>query len=358
MNRCSRCIFPDTLPGVKLNAKGVCNYCESYTPITYQGEEKLLKVIEEAKAKKAKYDCLVPISGGRDSAYVLHTAKKYGLNILAVNYDNEFRSCSQVEKNVRNACEAVGVDLQMFKSKRDIARKIITQSVKASMNCGISSVFGSMCNACTYGFTAVTYLTAEKLNVPLIIWGSSKMEKTTHITGPALKAVLKGEKAPSLSRFHPKKLLLRYYDYLQRFEFPVPGNWKENIKVELPKLKNNNIREISLFDFLPWDRQAIKDTIINELGWKKPEHAKTTWRTDCKLEKLIAEYAYMNMFTCTKRCFGFHNMINESQMTREEALAVEESATSVLTDDLRELLRSELQLSAKEVDYIASFEHK
>ena len=73
MKRCTRCILPETFLGIEFDENGVCNYCLDYEPMKVYGEEAFEAVLSEYRNNGAKYDCLVPISGGRDSSY-LHVA--------------------------------------------------------------------------------------------------------------------------------------------------------------------------------------------------------------------------------------------------------------------------------------------
>jgi len=72
MRRCTRCILPETFPGIRFDEDGVCNYCLEYKPVNVLGEEALVKVLDGYRGKGREYDCIVPISGGRDSSFVLH----------------------------------------------------------------------------------------------------------------------------------------------------------------------------------------------------------------------------------------------------------------------------------------------
>ena len=74
MKRCSRCLLPETYPNIRYNEEGVCNYCLSYTPVEYKGEEKLEELLGFYRDRGVKYDydCVVGVSGGRDS-----TSKKF-----------------------------------------------------------------------------------------------------------------------------------------------------------------------------------------------------------------------------------------------------------------------------------------
>jgi len=126
-------------------------------------------------------------------------------------------------------------------------------------------------------------------------------------------------------------------------EFPVPGN----SVVAYPALKNKNIKEIRLFDYIVWDRNKITSTITKELGWEKPSGAISTWRIDCKLHHFM-NYCFFKMFGCSKDCFGYSNMINSGKMDRKDALRQEEQMLATCTRGIKELLRNEIGLTEKE----------
>ena len=91
MELCSRCIMPDNSPLISLADDGICNHCANHKAITYKGEEALIKILAETRNRKNKYDCIVNVSGGRDSAYtLLSLVKDYRMRVLAVNYANPF----------------------------------------------------------------------------------------------------------------------------------------------------------------------------------------------------------------------------------------------------------------------------
>jgi len=66
--KCTRCILPETFPGIKFDQSGVCNYCDSYKNIEVNGEQELQKRLSGYRNRGDKYDCIVPISGGRTAA--------------------------------------------------------------------------------------------------------------------------------------------------------------------------------------------------------------------------------------------------------------------------------------------------
>jgi hypothetical protein len=352
MNRCKRCIIPDTVPGITLDDEGICNLCRSYKPPQYMGEEALDELVASIKGKGEHYDCIVPISGGRDSSFVLYTAAaKLGLRVLAVNYDNEFRA-DQAIRNIRTAAGKLGVDLLEIGSKRNIATKIVRHEIRHVLPQGLPAIIMVLCIACSYGYKAVTYRMAVKYRVPLVIWGSSQVEKSEDTAVRAF-AEIQQRSGIAGSRSLFSKLFDWYYHLLQRIEFHVPGN---PILADRPVTLNNpNVKEISLFDYLPWDRHLIKETIMSKLDWRKPEDHVSTWRTDCILHDMVA-FCFVNPLGCSKACFGYSNMINSNQMTREEALAQEEAVSGRFSRSLELLLRDRIGLSGQEIERIKRLE--
>lgn len=96
IKRCNRCILPASLSNITFDENGVCNHCLKYEHdfknwdlIKDRREKEFIEILEKAKKLKRPYDCLVPLSGGKDSTYALYLATKvYGLKTLAVTLDN------------------------------------------------------------------------------------------------------------------------------------------------------------------------------------------------------------------------------------------------------------------------------
>ena len=93
---CSCCILNTTVTDIWFDENGECKYCkihdemEKLYPLGADLDEELQCLIKKIKSdgKNKKYDCIVRVSGGRDSTYTLLTAKKLGLRPLAVTFDN------------------------------------------------------------------------------------------------------------------------------------------------------------------------------------------------------------------------------------------------------------------------------
>ena len=350
MNRCTRCVMPDTVPGLTFDDAGVCDYCRDYRQEHYLGEGALELALAQARQSQGRYNCIVPLSGGRDSTFVLYTAKvSLGLRPLAVNYDNEFR-VPQAIVNMQTACNRLGVDLDVVRCRKDLASRIVKNEILSSVSFGKFS----MCRACCHGYKSAAYRAAQQHKTPAILWGESQAERTVHMTEKAF-AGIRSERSPFLKLLRSSFYTAEYYALLQRLEMRVPGH--SLLNRGFPVLPDGRIKQLRLFDYLRWDSRIISDTIMSKLGWEKPSGARSTWRTDCKLPPLL-NYVFAQLVGCTKGCFGYCNMINNGTMTRQEALEQEEYSLAHLRQQVRPLLENIIGLPGRKVEAILAFQGK
>lgn len=347
MKRCLRCIMPETVPGIRFDSNGVCSFCLRYRELGLHGKPALDKIVADARRLGRRYDAIVPLSGGRDSTYVLYLARKeYGLKVLAVNYDSEFRT-DQALVNMEIACRRLNVEFLSVRSKRNLATTFVRNTLAAAD----SPREFNLCGPCGYGNKAVVWRKAMEYKVPLILWGGASVESTPGM----LNQIWPHLRRPH-SRYH-RLLKLRFYKaelaaIRHRIEFRIPGH--SPLSRKPASIKDGEITSISVYDYIPWERKKIKDTIRKELGWKKPDDHVSTWRIDCKLDRLIT-FEFFKLFGCSKHCFGYTQMINAGQMTRDEALAQEEAMAAAYLDGMRECLIETICLSPKQADKIMAF---
>lgn len=116
---CSRCIYDSRVNGIRFDEDGVCNYChqvdrlaEEYGTGTARGEQELARIISDIKraGRNARYDCVIGVSGGTDSSYMVYLAREWGLRPLAVHYDNTWNSAIATQ-NIRKVLTALDIDL-------------------------------------------------------------------------------------------------------------------------------------------------------------------------------------------------------------------------------------------------------
>ena len=143
MNRqiCSRCIYDSNVPKISFGSDGVCNYCQmidnlkkQYGTGTEIGEKKWHEIVESIKkdGRNKKYDCIVGVSGGTDSSYMIKLAIDCGLRPLAVHYDNTWNTAIATE-NIRKVLTKLNVDLYTHvvdnKESDDIFRSFFLANV-------------------------------------------------------------------------------------------------------------------------------------------------------------------------------------------------------------------------------------
>jgi len=116
---CSRCIYDQRVPAIHFDNEGVCNYCRQVEGLIEQygtgqpaGDEKFADIIKAIKraGRGKRYDCIVGVSGGTDSSYLVYLAKEWGLRPLAVHYDNTWNSAIAT-MNIQKVLNGLDVDL-------------------------------------------------------------------------------------------------------------------------------------------------------------------------------------------------------------------------------------------------------
>ncbi|PWG05475.1 N-acetyl sugar amidotransferase [Polaribacter aquimarinus] len=137
---CSKGVWDTTVPGVTFDKDGVSNYCRMFEKYKYQyprgekGKQDWLEFLKEIKKSKGnkKYDCIIGVSGGTDSSYLLHLAKENGLNPLAVNLDNGWSSDIAV-KNIKKVTSKLDIDLETYVVDYEEMKDILKSYIKASL---------------------------------------------------------------------------------------------------------------------------------------------------------------------------------------------------------------------------------
>lgn len=130
---CTRCLYNDQdIPNVSFDADGVCNYCHVHDDLDMQyptGEEgaRRLSVLAEEIKKSGKgkpYDCVIGVSGGRDSSYLLHLACKLGLRPIAAHYDNGWDT-EIAKRNIQRMVDALQVTYFSYRVKQEEVDSLI-----------------------------------------------------------------------------------------------------------------------------------------------------------------------------------------------------------------------------------------
>jgi N-acetyl sugar amidotransferase len=116
MKRCVTCLRPDTLPGVVFNKEGVCPACERFADrsrIDYAKRKDFLKKLcDEHRRSDGTYDCIIPVSGGKDSFFQVHVLKhEHGMNPLLVCVTDPFTHTPEGTHNYTRIAKAFECDM-------------------------------------------------------------------------------------------------------------------------------------------------------------------------------------------------------------------------------------------------------
>ena len=180
---CNKCLFPETKPDLAFNEVGVCSACTAAENknkgINWKArEEEFYKIIDHFRLPKGQigYDCLIPVSGGKDSTYQAFFMKEVcGLNPLCVCF--ETTNLTELgQRNIDNISK-MGIDLIYFKKNYDVYKKMVVESFKR---------VGDEMWPNHIGIFTVPVIFAVKFNIPLIIWGENPQQE---YGGPNLESI-------------------------------------------------------------------------------------------------------------------------------------------------------------------------
>lgn len=166
MRYCSHCVLPDTRPFLKIESDGICNACHAHRQrphIDWKSRERAFKsLVRWAKARKAPYDCVIPVSGGKDSTWQVVQCLKYGLHPLAVTWKTPGRSKLGAE-NLRNLI-SLGVDHIDFSINPQIEKIFILEALRSE---------GSPAIPMHLALFNIPLSIAVRYRTPLVIWGEN-----------------------------------------------------------------------------------------------------------------------------------------------------------------------------------------
>jgi len=170
---CSRCIYDNRISNISFDKQGVCNYChqvdnlaDEYGTGMVKGEQLLAKIIEDIRnaGKKKKYDCIIGVSGGTDSSYLLLKAKEWKLRPLAVHYDNTWNS-ALATMNIKKVTSALDIDLFTYV----VDNKEVDDIKKSFLLAGVAEFDADT----DIAFVQVLRSTAAKYGIRYILEGHS-----------------------------------------------------------------------------------------------------------------------------------------------------------------------------------------
>ncbi len=341
MTRCCRCVLPECTPGI-LFKDGLCSDCRDHKPIVYEGEEKLLRILEGHRGGCAqRYDCLVGLSGGRDSSYaLLKLAGDYGMRVLAVNYRNPFTE-PRAEENIQNVVRALGVDLIRFELPHRIHERTFRDLTAAWLRDPSPALVPIICIACKTMHASMIRI-AKQHGIRCIINGGNRFEDVSfkkRLIG--VDASVRAERAVTSALCGLMKESWRRRSYFKPYMLPMlmKGYLFADPYTLGSRILGHGMTQIDLFHFVEWDETTMLARLRSELGWDQPADTPSSWRFDCRVGQLKS-WMYMTTLGLTERDDLYSRMIRNGALSREVAL--------------RRLERE----NARDTDQVAAFLHE
>lgn len=331
MQFCRRCLYPANHPlGIGFDSDGICNGCrvhEEKDQLDWQErEQRLSHILAGYRGRtRGRHDCIIPISGGRDSFFIVHLAcKVYGLNPLLVVYNRHYNSRAGIY-NIARLRTVFGCDIYTLTLAPSLVKKYMRATLHAR---------GSFHWAALAGHTAFPVQMAVRTGIPLIIWGAhqgldqvgmfSHLDEVEMTRRYRREHDLMGLEAEDLVDHHG----LTEIDLKPLF-YPEDGD-----------LRRVGVRGIYFGNYIRWDTKTQHERMVKEYDYYLGPLQRTfdTYND-------VDDLHYAGMHDVIKfHKFGFGKATDHAcreirfgRLTRKKALALIDKYSHEPTTDAREL---------------------
>lgn len=302
--QCSVCTCDTTVPGIYFDKNDVCNFCILHEKMNleYPNDEKGQGILEKlvVKIKKTgsnnKFDCVVGISGGRDSTFTLHYVKNVlKLNPLAVHFNDGFGNPIAGE-NMLKACKKLNVTLRTITSNWKESKDIKIALLKASVP--------DMELGTDLGIATALYGVAAKENIKYVLIGQSFRTEGiaplswNFLDGKYLKSVMEQFGTVKLKEWTPNE----------------PGfnlGFKEMFYYSIIR----GIKSVPILYYVDYVRKDVDDFLKKELDWENPGAHYFDDLYQALMTKVMRE-----KFKIDRRKYNYAALVRSGQMAKTEAL--------------------------------------
>lgn len=342
MKYCKRCLYPSNHPlGITFNDQGICSGClihEEKDELDWNKRFAELKKIGDQYKNKSRsvHDCIVPVTGARDSYYIVHVVKNLlGMNPLLVNYNAHYNTRMGI-RNLAYLRTLVGTDFMQSTVSPERVKKITRETLKLR---------GSMYWHILAGQTVFPVQVAVKFKIPLIIWGAhqgiDQVGMFSHTDEVEMSR--KYRKDHDLMGLEAEDLLDSKNDLerkdLEGFLYPHDK-----------ELEAVSVRGIYLNNYMRWDSKNQHEKMITEYGYETMQQQRTfdTYND-------VDSFHYSGIHDVIKMIKHGYGKVTDhacreirlKRMTREEGIALVEKYQEVQARD-GELFYKWLGIESKE----------
>ncbi len=309
VRHCTRCVLPDSFPGISFDSRGVCNYCIN-TPVPDDAKkreytEKFEGLLDGVRGKH-EFDVIMAYSGGKDSTYTMYLlSQKYHLNILAYTFDNGFISREAIS-NIARMSDALDTTSMIVRPPFNLLKEVFRFSA-------VSDIYSpktldrasSICTTCIGLVKSQVLKIALRMDIPLVAFGWSPgqapIASAIMQTNPRLQRLSHASVRDPLLRSPEGAGLVSYF--LSDADLEVE---KERWPVNIHPLAFSSYDE----DFI------IKK--IQSLGWVKPTDTDPN-STNCLLNAL-ANYLHRKRFGFHPYAWEIAGIVRSDSMVRKDGL--------------------------------------
>lgn len=322
LRRCTRCILPESMPYIRFNSQGICNYCENYRKQSLRGLSDLERQLSAHRKNDGRADCLVAFSGGRDSSYGLHVLKReFGMTPVAFTYDwgmvtdlarrNQARICGQL------GIEHLWVSADIKAKRANIRRNLLAWMRRPSLGMVPLLMAGDK------HFFWLANKIMKQMNIRLMVWCMNDLERTDFKTGFAgIPPVWTSQRHYRLSLARTARIAAYYgSQYLLN-----PAYLNRSLLDSLTAFASYYLVSQDyafLYDYVPWREEELERVLLEEYDWETAEDTKSTWRIGDGTAPFY-NFVYYTVAGLTEHDTFRSNQIREGQISRSRALSLAE----------------------------------
>lgn len=316
MRYCKRCLYPENHPlNLVFDGEGICSGCRVHEEKDIldwsERGEKLRTILEQYRNTSGNnYDCIIPVSGARDSYFIVHTIKNvYGMNPLLVTYNKQYNTDVGV-RNLANLRIQFDCDIMTLTVNPETVKKITRATLRR---------MGSIYWHCLAGQTVYPVQVAVKFKIPLIIWGAhqgvDQVGMFSHLD--EVEMTRKYRKEHDLMGFEAEDLLDDDLDFIREDDI-VQFKYPDDKEIE-----QVGVRGIYLNNYIRWNSRLQHEKMIKMYGYETATQTRTfdTYNDiDCWNYSDVHDYIKFIKHGFSKVTDHACREIRLKQMTREQGL--------------------------------------
>jgi glutamine---fructose-6-phosphate transaminase (isomerizing) len=343
MTRCLKCLLPSTLAGSNFNGRGECIWCQTNYPVYRPKGENNLNAIFDTCRDNRSPQCLVGVSGGKDSAYALmKITREFGMTAEAFTYNHSGATEFSLQ-NAAKVCDNLKVKHHFVSLPERVHLEIFQAFFKTWINKPNVISAAMTCVACKHMHILANEL-ARKRDIPLVIWANCPIEDS-----PFLAINLKSEKPDqqfnreglTSGAVRLAKTFIRNPGFgaafLNHFSYCTSGCLALTPAARYLKIRFPKQRQLFYFDYCDWNHNDIRNELIQNTDWRPPTDVADDWHSDCTFH-IIKEYMYQKMLGVSYIDGFLSNQIRRGLVSRDEALQKLFSAKKHLARNLENAL--------------------